>query len=179
LPNHNREAVVDAAEVESFIEECVSFRIDSLFIFLDNIKRGFFANLGIPKSPFLNAHFLSRMCQGDVVISVPDLMQCTQYSGYVVGDVPVQILWAVVEKMTNEQRSLFLRFITTLTRFPSRSTGSFSIEVQRVATQHPNQMFIWASTCFNRLYLPTYSHFDAAYRLITTAIAWSPTLENA
>jgi hypothetical protein len=178
LLNHSREAVVGAAEVESFIEKCVSFRVDSLFIFLDNMKKGFFANLGRPKSPFLSAHFLSRICQGEVVISVPDLMQCTRYSGYAMEDLPVRILWAVVEKLTNEQRSLFLRFVTTLTRFPSRSRGSFSIEVQKVLAQHPNQDFIRASTCFNRLYLPQYSDFNAAYRRITTAITWSPTLEN-
>jgi hypothetical protein len=177
LPNRKRGAIVGPSEVGEYIGECVALRIDAIVPFLEQIQAGFFANIGVKRSPFLSASFLSRACQGDVVISVEDLKTCAVYDGYSPQDPTILILWAVLEEFTNEERSLFLRFITALTRLPARAAGTLKIFICRTPSKAPNREFMHASTCFNRLALPPYTQFDAALRLIRLAIHLTPTME--
>jgi hypothetical protein len=179
LPNRNRGAVVGVAEVADYIVECVAYRLDSIVPFLEQMKAGFFENVGLKRSALLSSLFLSRACQGEVIITVADLKQCVEYEGYLSHDIPIEILWTVVEELTNEERSLFLRFITTLTRLPGRAAGTFKILICRRACHDPNRELIRAATCFNRLILPPYTRFDAALRMIRLAIHLTPTMEVA
>jgi hypothetical protein len=178
LNHHNVNSRVKEWEIEQFVRECVQFRFESIRPFLREMKGALYANIGIRESPYLSGEFLSRTCQGDSQISVDDMKRHTKYDHYSSEDLPIQLFWRVIEKMTNQQRSLFLRFVTTMTRLPIRATDSFRIEVQLAESQNPNKEFIRASTCFNRLYLPAYTSFESAWEMITTAITCSPTMEN-
>jgi hypothetical protein len=177
LPNRKRRSIVAPTEINDYIAECVAYRIDSIVPFLEQIKAGFFENIGIKGAPYLSAFFLSRVCQGELVIPVSALKECVSYDGYGPQDQTIQILWAVVEELSNEERSLFLRFITTLTRLPAKSAGTFRIAICKRACDSPNRELIRAATCFNRLALPPYSDFDAALRMIRLAIHLTPTME--
>jgi hypothetical protein len=179
LPNRRRGTIVQPAEVADYIAECVAFRLDSVVPFLEQMKAGFFENIGVKRSALLSSLFLSRACQGEVIITVADLKQCAEYDGYSPHDAPIEILWAVVEELTNEERSLFLRFITTLTRLPTKTAGTFKVMICRRPCPVPNRELIRAATCFNRLVLPPYTRFDAALRMIRLAIHLTPTMEVA
>ena len=47
-----------------------------------------------------------------------------------------------------------------------------------MATKTPDESLPTASTCFNRLHLPTYSDDDIAYQKILYAIQFCQTMEN-
>jgi hypothetical protein len=174
-----RTSTVKQWEVETFVSECVAFRMGSIERFLDAIRDGFYENIGLKSSKFLSSYFLSRACQGDEFVTVEDLRKYTQYSDFVETDMPVQLLWQVIEKMTNHQRSLYLRFITTLTRLPIRLLDQFRITVQRMTVPNPNRTLVTASTCFNRLYLPCYTNITAAWDKIILAIGNCPTMDKS
>lgn len=111
------------------------------------------------------------------MITVDDLKTCGVYDGYNAQDATIRILWNVVEQLTNEERSLFLRFISTLTRLPARAAGTFKIAICKRPSSTPNRELIRTATCFNRLILPPYTQLDAALRMIRLAIHLSPTME--
>jgi hypothetical protein len=178
IGEHSVNSRVKEWEIEQFIGDCVQFRIVAVRPYLAEMRDALYANIGLRESPYLTGEFLSRACQGDSVISVDEMRRYATYSGCNMDDGSVQLLWAVIEKMTNDQRSLFLRFVTTMTRLPIRATDGFRIDIQRVDSQNPDKEFIHSSTCFNRLYLPTYTSFPVAWEMITTAIASAPTMEN-
>jgi hypothetical protein len=179
LPNRRRGTVVKPSEIEDYVTECIAFRLDSLMPFLEQIRAGFFENIGLKGSPFLSQFSLSRACQGEVLIAVDDLKESVIYDGYTPHDPTIQILWAVIEELTNEERSLFLRFVTTLTRLPARAAKNFRFSISKRHCRSPNRELIRAATCSNRLYLPPYTDYDAALRMIRLAIHLTPTMEVA
>ena len=79
--------------------------------------------------------------------------------------------------MSNEQRSLLLKFATTLTRLPNRQVNpSFHISVARM-TDGNDQRLPMAATCFTKLYLPSYSSAEIAYEKIIYAVETCDTME--
>jgi hypothetical protein len=191
LPHHAPNSTVKEWELEKYVKECVQYRVDLINPFLAEIRAGFINNTGVVSSPYLSGYFLARACQGDEFVSVQDLKSVAVYVDYTPNDPTIMILWRIIEEMTNDQRSLFLKFVTTMTRIPIRSQYNFKLEIHRLSQvmrrgilrlfgegADPNQEFPKASTCFNRMYLPPYSNFEAARKKITYAIICSPTLEQ-
>jgi hypothetical protein len=175
LQGHPRNAIVQPWEVEEFARACVEARIEAVMPAMKAIAAGFYANIGVAMS--ISSFFLSRAAQGDPVLSVRDLMECAEYEpGTSVEDCAV--FWQVVEKMTNQQRSLLLRFVTTMTRLPLSGSGEFKFRIAVVNQPNADKVFIRAGTCFNRLWLPRYSCFEVAWERINTAIVCTPTMEN-
>jgi hypothetical protein len=174
-----RTSTVKQWEVEAFVGECVAFRMGSIRRFLDAIRDGFYENIGIKSSRFLTSYFLSRACQGDEFVTVEDLRKYTHYLDYVETDRPVQLLCRVIATITNNQRSLYLRFITALTRLPIRLLDQFRITVQKITVQNPDSRLVTALTCFNKLYMPCYTNINAAWDRIILSIGNCPTLDRS
>lgn len=81
-------------------------------------------------------------------------------SGVSATDVLVQWFWEVMEEFTNQERSLFLRFVWGRTRLP-RSIADFrgrDFVLQVMDKYHPPDHFLPESyTCFFLLKMPRYS----------------------
>jgi hypothetical protein len=182
LPGHPAKSSVKNLELADYVHECIQYRITELEPFLQAIRKGFVDNIGMKSSPYLSGSFISRACQGDEVTSVQSLRSVASYTDYTEDDPSVVILWRVVEQMTNEQKSLFLKFATGMTRLPLPSQQGFTLHIRRKQLRNhqlssPNQVFPTATTCFKHLYLPPYTDFKAAQKMITYAVMFSPTLE--
>jgi hypothetical protein len=65
-----------------------------------------------------------------------------------------------------------------MTRLPIRATEGFGIRIHHSDSSNPNKEFIRASICFNRLYLPASTTFEADWQMIATAVPYSPTTGN-
>ena len=90
----------------------------------------------------------------------------------------VDNFWSAVKRMTNEQRSKLLKFVTTLTRLPNTQVNrDFKIEIHKKSSGNESLLPL-ASTCFNTMYLPAYSTADLAFEKITLAIELCDTMEN-
>ena len=123
---------------------------------------------------FESAPELELLVCGVVELDVDEWRRFSEYSGdFVPGRLGgvhkvVKWFWAVVEELTQEQRSRLLQFVTGTSRLPS---GGFELlqgvdgDVRRFklvplpapAGRKPDGMFPVAHTCFNRLDLPLYS----------------------
>lgn len=176
LPGHSEGQTVNEWEGERYIRECVDYRVSLLARFLDPMRKGFRENVGTDFLQFANQNLVRRMCQGEVTIDVEKLKRATEYSDYHSTETPIVLFWQVVEKMTNDQRSRLLRFATALSRFPR--TPNFKFIIQKRTTDNPDKEYLRASTCFNRIYLPCYTNFEAAWERIIFSIENCATMEN-
>ena len=176
LAGHSEGQIVNEWECERYIRECVNYRVSLLAPFLDPMRWGFCENVGTVFLQFANQNLVRRMCQGEVTIDVERLKRVTVYGHYHSTDTPIVLFWQVVEKMTNDQRSRLLRFGTGLSRFPR--SPSFDFHIQRRTTDNPDKELLKASTCFNRIYLPCYTNFEAAWERIIFSIDNCTTMEN-
>jgi hypothetical protein len=80
--------------------------------------------------------------------------------------------------MTNEERSLLLRFATTVTRLPILKANTFTMRIGRIPGP-TDQRLMKAQTCSNYLMIPPYADFERARRLILAAVKFTATIENA
>lgn len=182
LPGHTEGSIVKKNQVEQYITEAIQFRIRSIYLPLKEMRKAFQINVNFKKHNMLTGSLLSRMAQGSSVISSEHLKSITIYSVELPGGANneyVKRFWKVVDRLNDEQKKLLLRFITTLTRLPNPVINpSFKLQIDKMATKTPDESLPTASTCFNRLHLPTYSDDDIAYQKILYAIQFCQTMEN-
>jgi len=179
LSSKHSETYVKGEEVEQYIVECVSERIKSITPYLTLIRRGFVENIGFESHPLMSSGLLSILAQGTNIITSAQLKQITSFTGFATNnDTAIKNYWIAVDRMTNEQRSKLLKFITSLTRLPNReSSQSFRITVYK-ASEPVDRNLPRSSTCFNKLYLPPYSTAEITFQKIVTAIELCDTMEN-
>jgi ubiquitin-protein ligase E3 C len=100
------------------------------------------------------------MVSGSVCdISLADWKSNTRYAGGYTGMDPyIQQFWAVVESFSEGEKSLLLRFVTSVPRPPSLGFSALNppFTIQRVDVDSDARLPT-ASTCFNILKLPRYS----------------------
>ena len=170
--------LVQSSEVDQFIDATIQFRIDEVAEALTKIREGFYENIGFNNHELMSSSLLSLLAQGTNVITTAQLRSITIFSGFYSNPKPISNYWAAVERMTNEQRSKLLKFITTLTRLPnSQVNPSFNITISPMSDSN-DSCLPGASTCFNKMYLPSYSTAEIAYQKIVYAIEVCDTMEN-
>ncbi|OHT05013.1 hypothetical protein TRFO_27320 [Tritrichomonas foetus] len=171
---------VKGSQVEMYISECIKKRIESLYPHLERIRNGFYDNIGFQNHRFMTSNILSLLAQGSNIITTDQLRNITFFDYSIPVNTPgYENFWIAIEMMTNNQRSLFLKFVTTLTRLPNPAINpdfKISVTLKRDST---DMMLPSASTCFNKLYLPAYSTSQIAYKKITLAIENCQTMENS
>ncbi|KAH0789854.1 hypothetical protein GPJ56_006356 [Histomonas meleagridis] len=183
LPNHSPSADVEESQIDNYIDECLKFRLNGIINTLKPIYNGLTVNLGIPDSSsnLLNDHVLSFLAQGSSVITVEQIKKVTVVFDFQGGikNKYVEYLWAALERFTQEQMVLFLKFVTTLTRFPTREKAKdFVIKIDMLSTRgSPDRELPTASTCFNKLHWITYSNEEIAYQKLLYAVTNCQTME--
>eukprot|EP00602_Paraphysomonas_sp_CaronLab_P006417 CAMPEP_0185031244 /NCGR_PEP_ID=MMETSP1103-20130426/18610_1 /TAXON_ID=36769 /ORGANISM="Paraphysomonas bandaiensis, Strain Caron Lab Isolate" /LENGTH=1024 /DNA_ID=CAMNT_0027566705 /DNA_START=286 /DNA_END=3360 /DNA_ORIENTATION=- len=139
--------------------------------------RAFFSGLYRIVSPELLGMFCAPELQvlisgATAEISVADLKAHTRYTaGYHSMDRHIQRLWAVIESMSEADRALLVKFVTSCERPPSLGFGDLNppFTIQRVDGGDDTRLPT-ASTCFNILKLPTYSSQQVLRDKLLTAI---------
>ena len=95
-----------------------------------------------------------KVC-GNPEITIEALKKSTRYDSSLSETSPrVKMMWAALEKFSNEDRSRFLRFITGRRRLPCTVLVD---EAESYSSKLPT-----SATCSNTIYLPTYSSVDEA-----------------
>ena len=118
------------------------------------------------RQPIVNRHFLARICQRISIVNTDDLRRYAAYSdccdpeGRFSGE-----LWRVRRVRTMTRDRPFWHSLQA-------NESGFKTTIQRRECVNPDQEFIRASTCFNRLYI------KSDRKLIMTVITCTPTMEN-
>ncbi|OHT14330.1 hypothetical protein TRFO_15386 [Tritrichomonas foetus] len=180
IPNPTNSDIVQGSQVNIYIANCIKRRIERIYENVRFIKEGFYRNIGFSDHQFMEGNILSLLAQGSNVITTEQLQKIVKFDGEIVNYKNViKNFWIAVSRMTNTQRSLLLKFITTLTRLPNPDIQKdFSIKIVLMINGNESSL-PGAATCFSRMYLPPYSTADLAYQKITLAIESCQTMENS
>ena len=91
---------------------------------------------------------------GNPTFDIADWKNHTHYSGYSSDDDVIKTFWKVMESLTDEEKSMFCRFVWGRSRLPAKGqawTTNFHITKRGDVNALPQ-----AHTCFNSLELPPY-----------------------
>lgn len=133
------------------------------------MRRGLCAVIPAPVVRMWTAQELDLQVCGSPVIPVSTLKDTARFS-MDQSRPEVKHLWAALEQLTDEERSLFLRFTTGRARLPA------SIKIS--SGDGGSGALPKAATCFNQLYLPPYSSAEQALLKIRYAIHNTRTIDT-
>jgi E3 ubiquitin-protein ligase HUWE1 len=118
---------------------------------------------------------LELLISGMPNIDLDDLQANTEYSGYKPSDPQIQAFWNVLRGMTNEEKALFLQFVTGTSKVPlegfSRLQGMRGVQKFNIHKSYGGAHLLpSAHTCFNQLDLPEYQTEDQLSTRLLLAI---------
>lgn len=132
-----------------------------------NFKEGFNKIINTDWLNMFNHDELQLVISGIKGIDIKDIKHNVNYQGFNQFSSTVQDLWEVLEEMTEEDRALFLLFVTSCSRPPTLGFASLNprIQIQNTscAGYYKNagkDRLPTASTCMNILKLPDYNNKD-------------------
>lgn len=179
LSKHQQDVYVKKDEVKQYIAETINYRKYAIIPSLMSIRKAFINNIGFnPNS--LTPALLSRITQGSNTITVDQLKSITVISDYDDFNDPVIVnFWEAVEKLTDEEIKLLLKFITSSNRLPNLVLKpNYKLMIDKLPAERPDLTLPTASTCFRRLHLPSYSKSQICYEKLLYAIKNCQTMEN-
>lgn len=110
------------------------------------------------------------------------LKQCTEYEEIDENTPHVIYFWQVLEEMSNEERTKFLRFVWARSRMPN-SVKDFPMNFKLQAAHYqgartsPDLYLPHAQTCFFSLSLPAYTSKEILRKKLIFAIENSPNMD--
>jgi E3 ubiquitin-protein ligase HECTD3 len=133
------------------------------------IRRGLTAIIPAPLIRLWTAQELERRVCGSPDIPIDELRKTARYD--IPADSPeVQFMFAALEEMSNEDRSLFLRFVTGRARLPA------SIKISRL--HGSPESFPCSHTCFNQIDIPRYTSKEQCLEKLMYAIQNTRTMDT-
>ncbi|CAE7301113.1 HERC2 [Symbiodinium microadriaticum] len=117
--------------------------------------------------PIFTPTELEQLMCGSTAVDINLLRQCTEYDDISPDSTLVKFFWEVLEEMTDDERTLFLRFVWARSRMPASAQ----------AEAHPDDYLPHAQTCFFSLSLPPYSSKEVLRQKILYAINNSPNMD--
>eukprot|EP01034_Spumella_vulgaris_P021941 gene21941-28021_t len=116
----------------------------------------------LPHSLF--SHFdpseLELLISGLPEVDIEDLHAHTTYTGYKQSDAVIQRFWNVLRKFSNEEKALFVQFVTGTSKVPldgfQSLQGSEGVQMFGIHKAYNEKLLPTAHTCFNQLDLPEY-----------------------
>ena len=136
--------------------------------------------------PLFTAVELEQLICGNSTVDVQLLQQCTEYEDGLTPDTQLVVnFWEILTEMSNEERTLFLRFVWARSRMPaSLSELSMNFKLQLAShggtddtDSNPDSYLPSAQTCFFSLALPKYSCKEVLKQKLLYAIENSPNMD--
>lgn len=182
LKNRNPNSVVSREQIAQYQHECIAFRKQSIKPMVEQMRKGFYNNIGFSINYKLRGLLLSRLAQGSGIITIEQLKKITVVSVFAGGmnNEYIQRFWRAVSRFDKNELKLLFKFITSLTRIPSdsRLNNKFTITIDMLERPNPDSALPNSSTCFNQLHLPCYTNDETAYRKILYAVKYCSSMEN-
>jgi hypothetical protein len=124
---------------------------------------------------------LEQLITGSSKVDIGLLKQCTEYENVNPESTHIHNFWEVIEEMSDEEKTMFLRFVWARSRMPSTLESlpmNFKIQgPQGPARESPDDYLPSAQTCFFSLSLPPYSSKEVLRAKLLYAIQNSPNMD--
>jgi E3 ubiquitin-protein ligase HERC2 len=162
LVRGGKEKVVKHKEIEEYIKLTLEARFKEADKQIQAIRNGFEIIFPTSVMGILTAKEIEFRIVGPTEIDTDRLKGMTSYQSCDENDEYIQRFWRVFEQFTQEERSLYLKFVWGRSRLPPPDADrvqrhTIYLMHQRGSNSNHDQMLPQAHTCFFQLDLPRYS----------------------
>lgn len=139
---------------QEFVKLSLENRLNEFNQSLDEMKNGLYEI--IPKISFelFTEEDIEYQICGDPIIDIEELKRNTEYSGYTSTSDTIGYFWDVLENLSNEEKSNFIRFVSGRSRLPTKWNVKFVISIG-YSLQIP-----MSHTCSFTIELPQYDSYN-------------------
>nr|XP_022910583.1 probable E3 ubiquitin-protein ligase HERC1 [Onthophagus taurus] len=139
-----------------YFEQAIKFRLEEFDLQIAAVREGMAGIVPVPLLSLITAEHMEQLVCGMSHISIPLLKKVVRYRELDENHQLVRWLWNILESFTDEERVLFMRFVSGRSRLPANLADlSQRFQVMRV-DRAPNGLPT-AQTCFFQLRLPPYT----------------------
>jgi len=152
-----------------YVEHALQYRLHEVDRQVAAIREGMGWIIPVPLLSLLTAEKLEQMVCGSEEVSIDMLKKVARYREVEPTDPLVSWLWSTLESFSNEERVLFMRFVSGRSRLPT-AASDISQRFQIVKVDREPNSLPTAQTCFFQLRLPSYSSPDKLAERLRYAI---------
>ncbi|XP_068190129.1 probable E3 ubiquitin-protein ligase HERC1 isoform X2 [Antennarius striatus] len=139
-----------------YVDRALDFRLHEMDSQVAAVREGMSAIIPVPLLSLLTAQQLERLVCGMPEVSVEMLKKLVRYRDVTESHQLIGWFWQSLEEFTNEERVLFLRFVSGRSRLPS-NPADISQKFQIIKVDRPLNGLPTAQTCFFLFRLPPYT----------------------
>ncbi|KAM9794366.1 putative E3 ubiquitin-protein ligase HERC1 isoform 3-T6 [Syngnathus typhle] len=139
-----------------YVERALQYRLHEMDSQVASVREGMSAIIPVPLLSLLTAQQLEQLVCGLPEVSVETLKKLVRYRDIAESHQLVAWFWQSLEEFTNEERVLFLRFVSGRSRLPS-NPADMTQKFQIIKVDRPVNGLPTAQTCFFLLRLPPYT----------------------
>ncbi|XP_054587942.1 probable E3 ubiquitin-protein ligase HERC1 isoform X4 [Nothobranchius furzeri] len=141
---------------KEYVERAIEYRLHEIDRQVAAVREGMSWIVPVPLLSLLTAKQLEQMVCGMPEICCNVLKKVVRYREVDEQHSLVQWFWQTLEEFSNEERVLFLRFVSGRSRLPA-NTADISQRFQIMKVDRPYDSLPTSQTCFFQLRLPPYS----------------------
>ncbi|KAF0031589.1 hypothetical protein F2P81_016144 [Scophthalmus maximus] len=139
-----------------YVERSLDYRLHEMDSQVAAVREGMSAIIPVPLLSLLTAQQLEQLVCGLPEVSVEMLKKLVRYRDITESHQLTGWFWQSLEEFTNEERVLFLRFVSGRSRLPS-NPADITQKFQIIKVDRPVNGLPTAQTCFFLLRLPPYT----------------------
>ncbi|XP_053504408.1 probable E3 ubiquitin-protein ligase HERC1 isoform X7 [Ictalurus furcatus] len=139
-----------------YVERALEYRLHEMDRQVSAVRDGMSSIIPVPLLSLLTARQLEQLVCGMPEVSVEMLKKVVRYRDITANHQLIGWLWQSLEEFTNEERVLFLRFVSGRSRLPSNPADIMQ-KFQIIKVDRPMNGLPTAQTCFFQLRLPPYT----------------------
>ncbi|KAM6984699.1 putative E3 ubiquitin-protein ligase HERC1 [Aplochiton taeniatus] len=139
-----------------YVEKALEYRLHEMDSQVAAVREGMSTIIPVPLLSLLTARQLEQLVCGLPEVSVETLKKVVRYRDITDTHQLIGWLWQSLEEFTNEERVLFLRFVSGRSRLPS-NPADITQKFQIIKVDRPINGLPTAQTCFFQLRLPPYT----------------------
>jgi len=117
-----------------------------------------------------NPFELTILCCFSRDVSVEEMKQYTDVTGFAPGTKEVKWFWTAVESLTSVEKKKLLQFITGSSAVPPNGLQSLKPKLNIVKSSAEKDSLPNSHTCFNRMDLPSYSSYATLQKMLIMAV---------
>ncbi|XP_015230673.1 PREDICTED: probable E3 ubiquitin-protein ligase HERC1 [Cyprinodon variegatus] len=141
---------------KEYVERAIEYRLHEIDRQVAAVREGMSWIVPVPLLSLLTAKQLEQMVCGMPEICCDVLKKVVRYREVDEQHSLVQWFWQTLEEFSNEERVLFMRFVSGRSRLPA-NTADISQRFQIMRVDRPYDSLPTSQTCFFQLRLPPYS----------------------
>ncbi|XP_014872809.1 probable E3 ubiquitin-protein ligase HERC1 isoform X1 [Poecilia latipinna] len=141
---------------KEYVERAVEYRLHEIDRQVAAVREGMSWIVPVPLLSLLTARQLEQMVCGMPEICCEVLKKVVRYREVDEQHALVQWFWQTLEEFSNDERVLFMRFVSGRSRLPA-NTADISQRFQIMKVDRPYDSLPTSQTCFFQLRLPPYS----------------------